>query len=562
MKNNFRVKALCLLFLPGYLAAQVPVVGTNVEINPLQLSDYGIANMDGGAPWVTPISQAGNGWRSNYFSTSYTTKFQTMSSMADESLSNIDLFANGGDAAIVSAPLSWWYGDPHGDPNSSDDHYFLPSQMTDPTLQFRRNYNGICSAHEITDPIQGNVILAFSHNENKNEFVYPNHYYQNTICSAENLDPSNPLTFSGTVGGVYRDDWSAYFAFTCMQWIQNTGSTTDISVGTDFGNRYFWEQGPIAWPPLGYLSSNTSSPVVSHGNQSPSSIIANGYVYVYFIERSGVAGAPSAAIKVVRAKLADALNPSKYFAYCNGSWYPSMPAGVTGANMLSHLQDPGPASTALFPSSGYSQFTVAHLTGTNIYLGMEWAIEGPANAQVSNVYFRSSTDLVHWSARSAATLPAGQSYSQTHFQGPLFLSADGMSNIEIDPNHFYMIGVGPSDHVIYRRRMTVSVPYNVVIAGGGLKAPVMNSSTENNEPGNIQMRINAKQITVSFPSDMAPVQKVLHIYDMLGKMIKEEVIPADNDNFAMDFSDITRPGMYIFMMENGGEIHHLKFMVN
>jgi hypothetical protein len=555
-RHPIRNAFLLLLTLPALLQAQrisLPAgeghgvaqaslpppqqVFPSLVINSEQTSNVAILNQGNsfmeGAPWVKP-----GGWRSYFFSTFHTNMWSTPASLADDNLTSLDLSPsnpNGYGPTIVSCPLSWWY------------NYYDPSTLSNTNLQFRRNYNGICSLHSLSNTSQGNVVIGFSHNENKNEQIKGGYYYQNTILPSVVKNLSDPLSYSGYgPDGTYHDGWNAYFAFVCMQWIPDSAST-------NWANKYFWEEGPVAWPAAGYVTADGTTHA-SSGCRSPYSIIAGNYIYIYYQD---------AGIKVIRVPVSQALNETAYQVYYNGNWYASLPAGCNRDNMMNYLKVPGPSSSSLFVDDG-GQFTVAHITNTNYYLGMEQIYELQNNVMYMNTYLRLSTDLVSWSGR-LLQIDHENVAGSTAYNGPVFLNQNGWTNTEIDLNNFYILGsTNDGGSHIYRMKLSMSLQSALPVGtiGGDMRKPHGSEAGDANQADAVQIKNEYDRIAVSFPKDRDGVVKTASIYDMQGKLVKRQVFEASEDNFSVPYADGSKPGMYLFTLEYGNELSRLKFLIH
>ena len=200
--------SILLLFFKITLFGQVYQTYPNITVNSKTESVVTVTNQLNAymeiPPWVKP-----GGCRSYYFTTHFTKVFSTPISLADDNLITLDL-SNSYGPTIVSTPLIWWNG------------YRQPTSNTD--LQWRRNYQGIFSTHSFNNLYKGEIVVAYSHGENKNEIV-PGFQYQNTVWPNFVIDSNNTSTYSGYVNGTYSDGLPGYFAFVNTQWIENTPAT-------------------------------------------------------------------------------------------------------------------------------------------------------------------------------------------------------------------------------------------------------------------------------------------------------------------------------------------------
>ncbi|RYY12785.1 MAG: hypothetical protein EOO04_33020 [Chitinophagaceae bacterium] len=274
---------------------------------------------------------------------------------------------------------------------------------------WKRNYHAIYSAEYIKHPVQGPVSLGFLHGENKNQVEgksgngYSN-LYQNTIQPNVTINTANHETYSG--GTPFIEGWTAYNAMISAAWIGN-------NAGTNWGQQMFInELGPIAWPSTGYITEDGVK--CTSGLKHPSSIVHDGYVYVFFSDGGPYGNNISweegrlEGIKVVRAPLDQSLDPNAYKVYYKDSaaldnWLPALPGGFTKETMLDYVAVRGPRSTDVMnDDAGLSQhirFSVARVRGKNYFIGVEEYID-IADAKKFRVALRFSYDLVNWSDRS------------------------------------------------------------------------------------------------------------------------------------------------------------------
>ncbi|HEY4337698.1 MAG TPA: T9SS type A sorting domain-containing protein, partial [Puia sp.] len=300
---------------------------------------------------------------------------------------------------------------------------------------WRRNYYGIWSAQYIDHPEEGAVSLGFLHGENKYD------------CSSGCPGTVNPRLAS--YGNTYCpiDYAPTYASFVCASWTRN-------NAGSNWGQQYFPNDlGPITWPSSGYLSS--SGQKTSRGVGQPSSIQYNGYLYVFYHDKSNYTapGDPPvreeegrrAGIKVVRALISDALDPNAYEAFYedkngNQSWVPSLPQGFKKEEIQHFFTVPGPLATNLMGGDDGSyeeRFSVAQVRNTNYFIGVEsYLLKGRWCKAL-----RYSGDLLHWTGRMRI-LEDVNSWDQSEFCYPIFLSKDGWSNTVVDADDFYILGTG------------------------------------------------------------------------------------------------------------------------
>lgn len=491
-------------------------------------------------PWVTP-----GGWRSYYFSTHYTQKFSTPGSLANDSLTNMDL-SESFVPTIVSSPLIWWHS------------YRPPTSNTD--LQFRRNYQGIFSAHAYNNPNKGDIIIAYSHGENKNE-IEEGIQYQNTILPSCILDQMNPTTYNGYYNGTYHDSWESYFGFVNMQWIEN-------SQETQWGQHYFWEEGPIVWPSNGYITDENKK--ASFGLRHPSSILnrSDNYFYIYFLDTraSGVLSEEGrySGIKLVRVKAENAVFPTAYEIYYEGNWYPSLPAGYSKDKMMDYLKIKGPKSSVVVGGPNTIRFTVAKMMDDNYYLGVEECLDPITNQPFTNL--RLSKDLINWSAPKAI-LSKASSWINFKYNYPIFLDSTGWTNTEIGKDNFFILGTksGETDK-IYRMKLSIRLSTQSVLS---FETTQKNPAYEEESCKYLEMKDEdvyfSKEdnyLYITLPVNSCQLKKEVIVYDIMGKLIKFEIFDAKSNAFKIDVSEIRTFGVYLLVLQTEDKIQVKKFIVN
>mgnify|MGYP006290269857 CR=1 FL=1 len=300
-----------------------------------------------------------------------------------------------------------------------------PQDLLNPLPYWRRNYYGVFSAHLLRGQENGgDYILALLHGENKNERVWPGIYYDNTILPPRRYQPEE---YSGMdpVSGEYQDQWETYFAFTGLSWCPLSDSD---------GNRLMgYDQGPCLWPSAGYLRDGT---MVSRGLRHPSSIVHDGYLYVYYLEEFPGLDEPGRkpGIKLARALLKEATRPGSLRCWYDGGFrQPSLPQGFHRHNQ-DFLSVPGGRSEAIIPDYCL-RFSVARLLGADSFLSVEQRIIG---GDEYALFLRTSDDLVHWS--QGVEVPDSRHPWPEGFHYPVFADLDFTSNTCIDPDGFYLVG--------------------------------------------------------------------------------------------------------------------------
>lgn len=299
--------------------------------------------------------------------------------------------------------------------------------LTDASKPWKRNYSSIYSAHYYTHPVYGTINIGFCHDENKN------------VCGSQNtINPTIPPTCGSA------PDFSAYFAFVSAVWTPNTAATNWGQTG--YGN----DIGPILWPSVGYVNQDNSN--ATEGLLQPSSIISNGYIYIYIWDKGpkpNLQGeGKTRGIKLVRATIANSTNPSAYEVYYkdpqgNVHWLPSLPSGFTKETLLNYVKVAGPKSTDVLTdeislNTEAFRFTAAAVNNTNYFIGLEEYIDDNDNGR-HHLALRFSNDLINWSAREKV-VETSTNWDASDMNYPIFLSADGWSNTAINLDNFYIVG--------------------------------------------------------------------------------------------------------------------------
>jgi hypothetical protein len=366
-------------------------------------------------PWA--LWMAG-GWNQYFFSTSLSHLCRTPNNI----LTYKEKFYNNYNCFMVSGGDAQW---PLARPLAS-----CPTCAT-----WRHSYHGVYSGHIVN--VDGKLqVIAFHHAENKNSRVVESQktvYYQNTI----NTDVLATSCASGVDSyGNYRDCRSAYNGFVTM-------SKQDFTAAAGWGNKYYTdESGPVVWPEKGY--KNAYDQKTSPGVTTPSTIIHDGYVYLYYIdtdwevEENYTAGSAQTwlGIKVARARIDSNLG-NNFYNYYNGKFEKkSLPAGFTKENIKNYLNTPGnPGSHILGDSAVSIRFSVAKIIGTNYFLGVEEYYETQ-----KGIALRISTDLVNWSERVLVPGTQVTTWEEGWVHYPVLMNKEGNSNTEIDANGFYVLG--------------------------------------------------------------------------------------------------------------------------
>jgi hypothetical protein len=420
---------------------------------------------------------------------------------------------------------------------------------------WRRNYYGIWTAQYFDHPEKGAVSLGFLHGENKYDCasgcpgtVNPRlASYGNTYC---------PLDFAPT-----------YASFVCAAW-------TPDNAGTNWGQQYFPNDlGPITWPSSGYLSP--SGQKSSRGVGSPSSIQYGGYIYVFYHDNSNYTapGDPppreeegrGAGIKLVRALIADALDPNAYQAFYedkNGdsSWSPALPQGFKKEEIQHFYKTPGPLATNLMGDGDGSyeeRFSVAQVRNTDYFIGVEsYLLHGRWQKAI-----RYSSDLLHWTARMRI-IEDVNSWSQSELCYPIFLSKDGWSNTLVDADDFYIVGTGSVITNIVNKVHVRLAPQAPGFAMAALNASVYPASVTVSSPA-VFPNPSYGTFKLVYSLDKAARTQV-NVLDIMGtKIISGQPIPRQPGEYSesVDMSGRAR-GVYLVELFVGGDRKTFKVFYN
>lgn len=337
------------------------------------------------------------------------------------------------------------------------------------TDTWRRNYNGTFSAQLISGSDGGSLIVAVNHCENKGEhppYAGAGVGYFPSSFAATLANPAHPL------GTECLEADGCYFASVGV-------ASVPFALATNWGQVPFADLGPIVWPSAGYLTPDGGSKL-SNGPRHPSSIAANGYLYVFYIDHRYSNGADGfvaldvgdrrSGLKVARAALPH-FEPGQFKAYFNGAFSEdALPQGFTASNMLAFAAAEGPRSTPLFggPTVGSAEtarFSVARIRGTTFFVGVEeyvdYQVEGTSPCPGAfRLALRSSQDLVHWSAR--VPLYGCVDALSFHLHYPTFVDEAGWANDAVDAAGFYVLGTSltnesSSSRGLYRLHVSLSV---------------------------------------------------------------------------------------------------------
>ena len=414
---------------------------------------------------------------------------------------------------------------------------------------WRRDYYGIYSAQYLSPAQGGPVTLGFLHAENKDVCI------SQRDCHGD-VNEGKDTCFDG-------DLWPRYNAMVCASWVTNDQQT-------NWGQRFFSnDMGPIAWPSTGYVLPNGIK--ASCGIGIPSSIVYNGYVYVFFMDHGPYGGLnPSdedgrgGGVKVVRAPVSDALNPNAYEAYYrdtagNDTWSPSLPAGFTKETMLDFLRVKGPRTTDLMGEAPWSsaplRFSVAAVRNSNYFIGVESYIDLADGGRYKTA-LRCSSDLLHWTSRMLVISDAADFRSST-MNYPILLSRDGLSNTVIDADDFYVVGTSPAKRV----NSTVYKLHVAAPGAGNFTMGVMTTfSNTFSSDESVRCFPNPSPGICTLALGRASGDVTIGIFDMEGRRVgttQWSGLLSGPISQPLDLSAFA-PGVYVIKVWNSGTVYTLK----
>jgi len=295
-----------------------------------------------------------------------------------------------------------------------------------------RDYYGAFSGHLLNNSSQEWKIYAINHGELLN-----NNYFPTQPCR---LAPDIGYGSLPCTEANHTLSYNAFVGMSEFPWtLQNLNS-----------DNHFTDLGPIAWPANGYVENGKKSTFL--GILHPASIIKDNFIYVYYRDTSSgdQSSGRGAGLKLARAQISDSgINPLSFKTYFKTDFIDSaLPPGFNKSNILDFFSKKGGRASSLFDSTNslngspdvYS-FSVAKIAGSNLYLGV-------AQDLGLGITLRFSDDLIHWSQE---TIVAGTDFNyftgggtpefiKEPFMYPRLLNSNGDSNVEIDPNDFYIIG--------------------------------------------------------------------------------------------------------------------------
>jgi hypothetical protein len=318
------------------------------------------------------------------------------------------------------------------------------------TEHWRRTYYGAFSGHILGTFGTDAMVVTINHGENKNQTIEGGGCDQNSV----NPRVSCADCWSGVQpDGTWQDCLRAYHAFIGM-------TTYPFDESTGYGSSAIYRDlGPIAWPASGYYDAYGNR-VAGHGLTHPSSIVHNGYLYVFYNDGSSGAEADGrgAGIKVVRAPIhGNSVEPQEMRSYFNGRFSePALPAGLTPDNVAHYFTKEGGRSSNILPSvRGGNRFSVAKLRNTPYFISVVLENDG-------YLRLRLSQDLVNWGPSVTVTTvrPDGSEWWTTsRMLYPIFLDSASRTNTEIDPSNFSILGTSQAEgpHRVYAINLSIGL---------------------------------------------------------------------------------------------------------
>jgi len=242
---------------------------------------------------------------------------------------------------------------------------------------------------------------------------------------------------------------------------------SSFNFGRDFYSQTpFTDLGPVVWPANGYVDAGKKATYL--GILHPSSIIKDGYLYVFFRDTSlgqdseGRGPGP----KVARAPITSTgVDPKSFKTYYNGAFTDSaLPQGFDKNNIMNYFNKKGGRSSSLFVrdyspqyiTNTYS-FAVAKIKNNPGYLGV-------SNDLIKGLSFRFSLDLVNWSNDTVLS-QGGAAGDSGPFMYARLADINGDSSSEIDPQDFYVIGT--QNHIVNKMHLKLN---NLPTFSGDLNA--------------------------------------------------------------------------------------------
>mgnify|MGYP005750644541 CR=1 FL=1 len=494
-------------------------------------------------------------------STFFSTVWRHQQNLATPTDDLIRITRRRGNGFYATSSLHWWerFLNPEFLNSSNYKH-----QREWQNNHWRRNYNGIFSAHILPDRGRGNIVFALSHGENKNEKV-GDFFYQNSVRPDYLIKPRDPSTYSG--GTPYKDCWEAYFGFLNGNWSKLNNDST-------LGPTYFNDIGPVLWPSAGYV--NRQGHQTSQGLRHPSSIVHNGYLYIFVIDTSmdGTGG-----VKIVRVLTENVLNPQRYQTWSKGGWIKALPDGFSASQVKNYFTVRGPANTPIIPNDKSTvRFSVARFQeSTNRFIAVEEYINANNTIELA---FRYSKDLINWSDRHVIYHASNWKVSELHY--PVFMNLKGLTDGSINRKEFYILGSrddgklsklhfklvskteAEKDSVIYQYETNSLENQNQLFDHKSTQKKELESvrhSTPNFEKVSVFPVPSSNTLTLSFSvSTQTKVSATIYKLngDVVGNLIEETFLPQHTQR-TINISDLSM-GTYILKISDNKHTEYKKII--
>ncbi len=320
---------------------------------------------------------------------------------------------------------------------------------------FKRNYEGVYTAQLLKGANGRSYIVGIDHAENKNEVRAELIGGRVTLVRYHNtVQPHDTTCFSMVIGVVYEDCNPDYNGFIDSSYAPDTASSS-------FGLHGWRDRGPIVWPREGYIQAKAMK--ASWGVRHPSSIIAAGYLYVYYLDTGSARSDPTglstqgagAGIVVARSSTTDLARPGTFRVWGGRrGWVSALPRGLARSDESRYFDRPGGDAVPLLGRNrGSYYFAVARVEHPGRW--RYFAIEHYSVAHSPICLGRGTTlsdtlwesrDLIHW--RHPTPIPQltscgsdqSAAYDNSQLRFPHFLNDTATSDSEINPASFYLIG--------------------------------------------------------------------------------------------------------------------------
>lgn len=322
---------------------------------------------------------------------------------------------------------------------------------------WKRTYNGALRAH-VVGVGPDRKVIGIMHGENQNygnDGEYAPECDTAPTCVRTNVgDVSVALAApaAGYQGMTYLPSWASFRAFANLGYVPFAGGWSST--------QSFIDLGPVIWPDHLYVTATGGG----GGPYHPTSFVNDNSFFAYYLDVPSTPSIPQ-CIAAARAPLAPGTLPGPLLVYNETTTptysNPSLPTGFNvdpNSNFFSHL---GGASTCLIKDGKIAlYFNVARLRGTPYFISAHHRTHSYTAAELAEdglegigwheqIVLRLSTDPGNWDLAPAylvedryvpgSTLPWGN----LKFTYPIFYDKEGLTNDEVDPDDFYLVGNNP-----------------------------------------------------------------------------------------------------------------------